>query len=256
MPDQIYSYGARARLLLQEGKKTSRSDQPLGSFYDHGGARFRWAHIADENVAVGMAIVANAATSGAELSALNFTSAVNGYGGAAGDDVIKIYSAAPFFNDTDQVYADGTFVVLSGVGLGHSYRIAHYEPGVTATTTRLWLQDPLRDPLSNDAQVRIMKNPYADLKVASTAANVDGVSAVIPKGFAMASATASGYMFIQTRGDGMGIAGVALSVGQPLMMSTLGRVRNTVGASGEIVAHAKTIQGTAGAYVALDIVIE
>ncbi len=257
MGDQIYSYGSKAKLLLQEGKQSTRKDQPLGSFYDHGGKRYRWAHVADTDVRLGMLITGNVQTSGALLSQFNFNSAVNGFGDAAGDDVIKIYSASPFFNDTTQVYADGEFVVLSGTGLGHSYQIARYEPGVTATTTRLWLQDPLRDKLSNDTQVRVMKNPYADLRVASNVNLVNANSNCIPKGFATASATTSGYMWIQSKGHGMGVAGAALAAGNLVVGSGLGRVRDAVGpTSGQVIAHALNVQGTAGKYVALNIVIE
>ena len=229
MGDQIYSYGSKAKILLQEGHRTTRTDQPLGSFYDHGSNnnRFRWAHIAESitprGSLIGHNVGALTATAPRILSLLIFAKgcAVNGFGDAQGDDVVKIYSAHPFFNDTTQAYAGGTFTVVSGGGKGCSYEIARYEPGVTATTTRLWLQDPLREALTVSTVVHLRKNLYADLTVLSATKG-----SALPLGFATGSGAASGFQWIQTRGVGVGIVSGAVTAGE--------RLRNGV-ASGYII---------------------
>lgn len=218
MTAQTISYGRTAKTLLLEGLHTVKSTLPLGYYHDDGLRRYRYAQVALTSCKPGMGLqqrlsVASPTWISGAAAQNMLRSCMGGFGNAAGDMWIKVYSAGGLTTDK---YVNGYFDVLSGVGAGHSYQIDTYETGVASKTTKIKLDEPLVVKLSNRSRVRIRTNPYWGLKLPLRSINNQAarmVSAGPGVGVTTVSAAASGYMFIQTRGPGVGYANQAISAG-------------------------------------------
>jgi hypothetical protein len=230
MSEQVFSYGSKAKTILAEGYST-RKQLPIGYYHDNGMQRFRYAFLRNSPRAAMLMATAKVAGSYFALTSAYFRSATATFGGQAGDNCIKLYSAkflgsanAPATSAWNR-FEDGFFDVTSGTGLGHSYRIDHYGVGGPGKTSLLWLKDPLRVALgAGTREVQIRTNRWWYLTSGSICCL--STAQARPAGVTMTSATTSNvYGFVQTRGPGMGIPNAAFISGARVGMGALsGRV--------------------------------
>lgn len=254
MANQLYNMGRSAEQINRAGVRSSREDMPLGTWYDDGVRRYRWAHVAMAAWKPGQALRKTEHLSGSlAVSARCFSATYTS--NQLGSKIVEVFRLS---NLTDTAkYLEGTFEVVSGAGTG-VYQIEGYEAGLSTGTkaTRIYLYQEMLAKLSTGSRAIIRPNPYYGMKPLSAQAQKSGFEA---GGAAVISGTASGYCFIQTRGIGIGVASGNISAGYPVGVAdnsgTLKAVNPAVSSDPPALGHAIS-GGAKGEYFTVDWKIE
>jgi hypothetical protein len=177
---------------------------------------------------------------------VHLASAVNnrGFGGGEGDRIIKIRGASGL--STPERYNYGYLEHYSGTSAGYTYRINVVETGATGTThIKLAAGEELLAPLSSDGYWLLRPSEFYGMSTALSALSTGANNA---RGVGLIAATTSGYMLLQTKGQGLGICHSAgITSGQPLAVQGIGRIGASQIKTGAGVTIATALEAGSGA---------
>lgn len=216
---------------------TASQQYPLGARYQYGDRVYHYAYAGGTALAAGK-LVYPAALPVEVNKAVSAAAAV-------GDTMVTVTTVAA------QLYLEGgTMIVNDEAGEGTSYGILYSEANAsTATSTNVYLTDPLTAALTTSSEVELYCSPYYDLDV------LDAVTdhAV---GVPSMAVTANYYFWVQTWGPASVLAGANTTVGAPLIPHTtdgavaIYTAANATAMVSNIVGFAMTA-GTSGEYNAV-----
>lgn len=139
------------------------------------------------------------------------TAPITGEGGAIGDRTIRVCVVTGTATMTANEYAGARLFITDGTGAGQCYVVQSNEANGASTAVgyKIVLEDKLAVALDNTSVGYMQKSKWQDL-VKFDHANFGGDPATIAVGAAMvAGTTTNKYLWMQTKGDGIGLAGTA-----------------------------------------------